>query len=59
MKLFHEWRKKRKLRKICKANHFNCSECIHHENVSVGTSRLGVRCRLDDDDKIYLIMEEQ
>lgn len=59
MKLFHEWRKKRKLRKICKANHFNCLECIHHEDVFVRTSRLGVRCRLDDEDRIYLIMEEQ
>lgn len=59
MKLFQEWRKKRKLRKICKANHFNCLECIHHEDVFSRTSRLGVRCRLDDEDRIYLIMEEQ
>ena len=59
MKLFHEWRKKRKLRKICKANHFNCSECIHHKNIFEGTSLRGVLCRLDDDDRIYLIMEEQ
>ena len=59
MKLFHEWRKKRKLRKICKVNHFNCSEYIHHENVFEGTSFSGVRCRFEDDDRIYLIMEEQ
>lgn len=47
-RLFQKWRRKRAIKKICKANNFNCSECIHHEHIFEGAVFRGTRCRLED-----------
>lgn len=47
-RLFKKWRRKREIKKICKANNFNCSECIHHEHIFEGAVFRGTRCRLED-----------
>lgn len=47
-RLFREWRRKRAIKKICKANNFNCSECIHHDHIFEGAVFRGTRCRLED-----------
>ena len=46
--LTEKWRKKRRIRKICKANNYNCSECIYHEYIFEGTIFRGTKCRLED-----------
>ena len=43
--------RKRRLRKICKAQNYNCSECIYHEYVFEGTVFRGTRCRLEMEDE--------
>ena len=45
-RLFHKWHRKRAIKKICKANNFNCSECIHHDHIFEGAVFRGTRCRL-------------
>lgn len=47
-RLFQKWRRKRAIKKICKANNFNCSECIHHDHIFEGAVFRGTRCRLED-----------
>lgn len=47
-RLFRKWRRKRAIKKICKANNFNCSECIHHDHIFEGAVFRGTRCRLED-----------
>lgn len=29
---FERWCRKRRIRKICKVNNYNCAECIYHEH---------------------------
>lgn len=41
------WLWKREKRKICKANRYNCSECIYHEHLFEGARFCGTKCRLD------------
>lgn len=50
VRLFQKWRRKRAIKKICKANNFNCSECIHHDHIFEGAVFRGTRCRLEDKD---------
>ena len=40
--------RKREKKKICKANGFNCPECIYHDWVFEGIIFRGNRCRLDN-----------
>ena len=49
-RLFRKWRRKRAIKKVCKANNFNCSECIHHDHIFEGAVFRGTRCRLEDKD---------
>lgn len=48
MVLINKWRKKRRIRKVCKASGYNCSECIHHEHIFEGVIFRGTKCRLED-----------
>lgn len=41
------WLWKREKRKICKANRYNCSECIYHEHLFEGARFCGTKCRLE------------
>ena len=42
-----KWRKKRRIRRVCKAVGYNCSECIHHEHIFEGVIFHGTKCRLE------------
>lgn len=44
---FEKWMWKREKRKICKANGYNCSECIYHEHLFEGARFCGTKCRLE------------
>ena len=46
--MIQKWLKKRKIRKICKANRYFCPDCIYHEHVFEGAVFRGTRCRLED-----------
>ena len=48
MVLIDKWRKKRRIRKVCKAFGYNCSECIHQEHNFEGIIFRGTKCRLED-----------
>ena len=48
MVLLKKWRKKRRIRKVCKAIGDNGSECIHHEHIFEGVIFRGTKCRLED-----------
>lgn len=37
---------KRRIRKICKVNNYNCAECIYHEHIFDGVFYRGTKCRL-------------
>ena len=58
-RLFKKWRRKREIKKICKANNFNCSECIHHEHIFEGAVFRGTRCRLEDGSSQFKRMAAQ
>lgn len=47
-KWLKKWMKKRKIRKVCKANHYFCPDCIYHEHIFEGAIYRGTRCRLED-----------
>lgn len=46
IRIIARFMQKRRIKKICKAWGYNCSECIHHDYVFEGTVFRGVRCRL-------------
>lgn len=48
MVLINKWRKKQRIRKVCKAFGYNCSECIYHEHIFEGIIFRGTKCRLED-----------
>lgn len=42
-------KRKREIKKICKANRYFCPDCIYHEHVWDGLRFLGTKCRLEDE----------
>ena len=52
MQMFRKWLKKwlrkRRIKKICKANRYFCPDCIYHEHIFEGVFFRGTRCRLED-----------
>ena len=52
MQMFRKWLKKwlrrRRIKKICKANRYFCPDCIYHEHIFEGVEFRGTRCRLED-----------
>lgn len=45
-KWLKKWLKKRRIKKICKANRYFCPDCIHHEHIFEGAVFRGTKCRL-------------
>ncbi len=43
---FERWLRKREIKSICKANRYNCAECVYHEFIFEGVTFRGVLCRL-------------
>lgn len=48
--LLAKWCRKRDIKRICKANNYNCTECIYHEHLYDGLRYIGTACRLEDED---------
>lgn len=52
MQMFRKWMKKwlrkRRIKKICKANRYFCPDCIYHEHIFEGAVFRGTRCRLEN-----------
>ena len=46
--LLVRWARKREKKKICKANRYDCAECIYHEHIFDGAIFRGTKCRLED-----------
>lgn len=42
-------KRKREIKKICKANRYFCPDCLYHEHVWDGLRFLGTKCRLEDE----------
>ena len=40
-----------RIRRVCRANGYNCPECIYHEFLFDGAVFRGVRCRLEQEGK--------
>ena len=49
-RLFEEIKRKSEIEKICKANNYNCSECIHGDVKFEGVRFRGFACKLQPDD---------
>lgn len=47
IKKLNQWKRKRAIKKICKANNYNCPECIYHEYIFEGLQFRGVKCRME------------
>lgn len=47
MGVLHRIIRRIKARRICKANRYNCPECIYHEWVFEGVTFRGNKCRLE------------
>ena len=47
--LFEEIKRKSEIEKICKANNYNCSECIHGDVKFEGVRFRGFVCKLQPD----------
>ena len=48
MQMFRKWLRKRRIKKICKANRYFCPDCIYHEHIFEGAVFRGTKCRLED-----------